>query len=345
MTIIGNKCMQVVLALGLALQASIAFAAPEKAQPKIQVISLASAGASYNFAVYSGVDLNRANASIRRAVIFQHGIRRDADRYFSVGMHSFAAAQLDVTETMLLAPAFLTASDKLVDDRIPLWRGDNWMQCQASAGGPVTVNSCAVLDDIARYITTGDRFPSLKEIIFIGHSAGAQLMQRYAVLNNAEDALRKAGISVRYVISSPSSYLYLDGNRPEGDGFAAVNSILCPGYNNFRYGPDNMVDYGQGHDGEQLFKRYAARDVIYLVGAQDNNPNHRVLDKSCGAALQGTDRLDRQRNYLRYEQFLARKWRTPVKREHVEVPGTGHEAAGIFESGAVAAKIFRTAGK
>jgi hypothetical protein len=96
---------------------------------------------------------------------------------------------------------------------------------------------------------------------------------------------------VRYVISSPSSYLYLDGNRPEGEGFNPVSSILCPGYNNFRYGPDNMVDYGQGLDGEQLFKRYAARDVIYLVGAQDNNPNLPSLDKSCGAGMQGTDRL------------------------------------------------------
>ncbi|MCZ8284662.1 MAG: hypothetical protein O9353_04330, partial [Bacteroidia bacterium] len=89
----------------------------------------------------------------------------------------------------------------------------------------------------------------------------------------------------------------------------------------------------------------AARDVIYLVGAKDNNPNHRVLDKSCGAALQGTDRLDRQRTYLRYEQYLARKWLTSVRREHMEVPGAGHEAAGIFGSGAVAAKIFRTASK
>jgi hypothetical protein len=36
-----------------------------------------------------------------------------------------------------------------------------------------------------------------------------------------------------------------------------------------------MIPYGRGHDGEQLFKRYAARDVVYLVGAKDNNPHHR----------------------------------------------------------------------
>jgi pimeloyl-ACP methyl ester carboxylesterase len=352
MKVIGKTWVQLVLATGLVLQAVAALPAHAKApqgksarQPEAQIISLDSPRGSYNFAVYSGADLHLANTGIRRAVIFQHGIKRDADRYFDVGLKLLEAAHLDPSESLLLAPAFLTASDKPADDKIPLWRGDNWMQCQVSVSGPAAVNSCEALDGIAQYLTASNRFPALKEIIFIGHSAGAQLLQRYAVLNNAEDALRKAGIRVRYVISSPSSYLYLDANRPEGDSFAAVNSILCPGYNNYRYGPDNMVEYGQGLDGEQLFRRYAARDVTYLVGARDNNPSHRLLDKSCSAVLQGTDRVDRHKNYLRYEQFLARKWRVPVKREEMQVPGAGHEAAGIFESEAVAEKIFRSTGK
>ena len=343
MTFIRKQWFQIVVAMGVAFFAAPLLAASDKAAgqaPRMQVISLESAGAAYPFAVYANTDLGQPGAGIARAVVLLHGVRRDADRYFEVGQALLQAARLDASNTLLLAPHFLAPTDKSPDGNIPLWRGDNWMQCQP-ATGQEAVNSCGVLDGIARYLTTAKRFPALKEIIFIGHSAGAQLMQRYAVLNNSEEALRKAGIQVRYVVSSPSSYLYLDASRPEGEGFKAVNSILCPGYNNFRYGPDNMVPYGQGLDGEQLFKRYAARDVLYLVGAKDNNPNHRLLDKSCGAGMQGTDRLDRQRNYLRYEQFLAGKWQTPVKREAVEVPGAAHEAAGIFESGDVAAKIFR----
>lgn len=348
MKCIRKQWFPVIVAMGMAVFAAPLFAAADKAagqqQPREQVISLDAAGVSYPFAVYANTDLRQPGAGIGRAVILLHGLQRDADRYFGVGQALLQTAQLDASSTLLLAPHFLTPSDKLPDDKIPLWRGDNWMQCQP-ATGQEAVNSCGVLDGIARYLAAGGRFPALKEIVFIGHSAGAQLMQRYAVLNNSEEALRKAGISVRYVVSSPSSYLYLDASRPEGEGFKAVSSILCPGYNNFRYGPDNMVPYGQGRDGEQLFKRYAARDVVYLVGAKDNNPHHRALDKSCGAALQGTDRLDRQRNYLRYEQFLAQKWQTPVKRDTLEVPGAGHEAAGLFEPGDVAAKIFRPADK
>lgn len=346
MTCIRKQWFPVAVAMGLAFFAASLLAADKAAgeQPRAQVIGLEAAGVAYPFAVYSNSDLRQAGAGVRRAVVLVHGVRRDADRYFGVGQALLQIAQLDASNTLLLALHFLTPSDKSPDGNIPLWRGDNWMQCQP-ASGQEAVNSCGVLDGIARYLSTGGRFPALKEIVFIGHSAGGQLMQRYAVLNNTDEALRQAGIRVRYVISSPSSYLYLDASRPEGEGFKPVSSILCPGYNNFRYGPDNMVPYGQGLDGEQLFKRYAARDVLYLVGAKDNNPNHRVLDKSCGAALQGTDRLDRHRNYLRYEQFLARKWHTPVARGDMEVPGAGHEAAGIFESADVAAKIFRTVDK
>lgn len=343
MTRIRKQWFQVVVAIGLAFFGARLFAAFDKAAgepPREQIIDLEIAGATYPFAVYSNIDMSQPNADIHRAVVFLHGLQRDADRYFGVGLGLLKAAKLDASNTMLLVPHYLTASDASPDGNIPLWRGGNWMQCQPSRGKEA-INSCGVLDDIARYLSAGKRFPVLKEIIFIGHSAGGQLMQRYAVLNNSEETLRKAGIRVRYVVSSPSSYLYLDGNRPEGESFKPVNTILCPSYNNFRYGLLNMVPYGQGRDGEQLFKRYAARDVIYLVGALDNDPSYESLDKSCGAAIQGTDRLDRHRNYLRYEQFLALKWHTPVTREAMVVPGAGHEAADIFGSSAVAAKIFQ----
>ncbi|WP_457281569.1 alpha/beta fold hydrolase [Polaromonas sp. P5_D5] len=346
MTRARNRWLQLVVAMGLAFFGARLFAAADKAAgepPREQVIDLEAAGTAYPFAVYSNIDLRQPDAGIKRAVIFVHGVQRDADRYFGVGLGLLEAARLDASSTLLLVPHFLTASDTSPDGNIPLWRGGNWMQCQPSRGKEA-INSCGVLDDIARYLSAGKRFPVLKEIVFIGHSAGGQLMQRYAVLNNSEEGLRKSGIRVRYVVSSPSSYLYLDDSRPEGGSFKPVNSILCPGYNNFRYGLGNMVPYGQGLDGEQLFKRYAAREVLYLVGAQDNDPAYESLDKSCGAAMQGTDRLNRHRNYMRYEQFLAQKWQTPVTRAVMVVPDAGHEAAEIFESRDVAAKIFHAAG-
>jgi pimeloyl-ACP methyl ester carboxylesterase len=319
-------------------------AAASRAKPQMVALEDAATGKSFHFAIYSNIDLQKSDARIQRVIIFQHGLQRDADRYFAVALHLLDIAGKDPAENAVLAPKFAVPSDKVAGADMPLWHGGAWLQGHLSASGVSGIGSFSVIDDIARFVTAQGRFPALKEIIFVGHSAGAQLLQRYAVLNNSTELLQKAGISVRYVISSPSSYLYLDANRPKGAGFAPAGGILCPGYNNYRYGIKKMIEYGRGLDGEQLFRRYAARNVSYLVGAEDNDPNHPALDKACGARLEGTDRVDRHENYLRYEQFLSNKWNIPVKREHAQVPGAGHEAGDVFGS-PVAAEIVFGGGK
>ena len=79
-----------------------------------------------------------------------------------------------------------------------------------------------------------DRFPALKEVVVAGHSAGGQLVQRYAVVGRP--AARSAGL--RFVVSNPSSYLYFSDERPQGDGrFAAPSdAAVCPQYNRWKYG-------------------------------------------------------------------------------------------------------------
>ena len=71
--------------------------------------------------------------------------------------------------------------------------------------------------------------------------------------------------------------------------------------------------------------RYAARDVTYLLGGADNNPEHR-LDKTCGAEAQGSTRLARGTAYLQYEFLLASRGGKPVTLHRAgEVRGVGHD--------------------
>jgi pimeloyl-ACP methyl ester carboxylesterase len=350
---IGKQWFRIVaasVAAGLLLPMAAVQAEAKTSEAKPQIVALEDAGVEkrFNFAIYANIDLQKSDAKIQRVIIFQHGLKRDADRYFEVATHLLDIAGKDPAENAVLAPNFAVPSDNAAGDNMPLWHGSAWLQGHPSSSGVTGISSFSVIDDIARFVTAPGRFPALKEIIFIGHSAGAQLLQRYAVLNKVAESLQKSGISVRYVISSPSSYLYLDANRPNGDvsgiahdvNFAPAGNILCPGYDNYRYGIKKMIAYGRGLDGEQLFRRYAARNVTYLVGAEDNNPNHPLLDKSCGARLEGSGRANRQENYLRYEQFLSNKWGIPVKREHAQVPGAGHEADEVFGSSIAAEKVF-----
>lgn len=307
-----------------------------------QTIEIGSAASPYPFVVYASADLKQSSAGIERAVVIVHGVKRNADDYYETGLKLMHKADIAPESTVLLAPNFLTQKDSPGIADLPLWGKDTWMQGEASQAGHVGVTSFQALDDIVGYLSDHKRFPALKEIVLIGHSAGAQLMQRYAVFNNKDAVLQRAGVSIRYVISSPSSYVYFDAARPQGPGFVQPAATSCSTYNQYRYGLDQPPAYlkVQNLDGKQLFQRYAARNVTYLVGSDDNDPNHKFLDKDCGAEAEGESRVVRQHNYMGYEQYLAQKWQVAVHHPEFEVQGVAHSANGIYSSQIAAERLF-----
>ena len=78
----------------------------------------------------------------------------------------------------------------------------------------------------------------------------------------------------------------------------------------------------------RLEQAYVSRDITYLLGQQDTDPNHPALDKSCAAEAQGAYRLIRGHYY-----FDDLQQRHPQLRQTlVEVPGVGHNGDGMFTS-------------
>jgi hypothetical protein len=307
-----------------------------------QIVRLGHDDGAYPFLVYANADLYNPPNTLQRAVVIVHGVQRDGDQYFKTGRKLMGNAQLSGDSTLLLAPNFLTPTDAGVSDDMPLWPRDKWMHGIESQFGHKGIPAFRVLDDLVAYLSDRQRYPALKEIVMVSHSAGAQLMQRYAVVNDLDAGLKARGITIRYVIASPSSYLYLDENRLQEGTFAPVVTILCPSYSRYRYGIEGAPPYllAQHLSGRQLFARYAARDVTYLVGAQDNSPTSRVLDNSCGANYQGATRLERQLAYVGYEGFLSHKWQVPLRHPQYTVPGIGHNAARLFGDKDVARILF-----
>ena len=307
-----------------------------------QTLRLGRDSNAYPFRFYANADLYQPPKGIERAVVILHGVQRDADKYFETGRKLLGNAGLSADQTLLLAPNFLTPTDPGVGDDMPLWPRDKWMHGIESQSGHTGISGFQVLDDLVYYLSDRQHFPALKEIVMVSHSAGAQLMQRYAVVNNLDAGLKARGIRIRYIIASPSSYLYFDDNRLQVGGFAPVATVICPSYGRYRYGLDGAPAYLQAQQlsDQQLFARYAARDVTYLVGAKDNNPNSRVMDSSCGANYQGQTRVERQLIYIAYERFLAKKWQTPISHPQHSIPGLGHSAPQLFRDEKVARIIF-----
>ena len=307
-------------------------ASPASKSPAWQRVRLGRGDRQYYFPVYANHDLSGDLSAIRQVVFIFHGLQRNGDNYFDAGQKLLAASGRDPAEVLLLAPNYPGVPDKDKGfDGMPVWGTTDWAAGLDARGVGFDLSSFAVIDDLMVWLADRARMPELGTIIVAGHSAGGQLVQRYAALNRVDEGIRSSGMDVRYVVANPSSYLYFNALRPAGDRFADYDRALCPGYDDYRYGMQHMIPYAAGTNGQTLFKRYAYRAVTYLLGTADNDPNHRVIDKSCPAQAQGATRLARGRAYMRYERVLAGK---AARIHHLayEVNGVGHDQAGMFGS-------------
>ncbi|KWV80348.1 hypothetical protein PFLL34_01384 [Pseudomonas fluorescens] len=261
---------------------------------------------------------------VTRALIIVHGRLRNAQTYLQSGIDAAAHAGVGGS-TLVIAPQFLNQADvkrNHLDDQVLRWKGNDWMAGEASTG-PRQISSYGALDQIIKHLGNRTLFPALKEIVVAGHSGGGQVVQRFALTGHDHPLLNTEGIRLRYVVANPSSYAYFSPQRP-----VKFDIANCPGFNDWKYGMQNLPDYVGDRGAQQLEQDYVSRDITYLLGQQDTDPNHPALDKSCEAETQGAYRLLRGHNYFDYL-----KQRHPqLGHRLVEVPGVGHDGDKMFTS-------------
>lgn len=214
---------------------------------------------------------------IERAVIVLHGRLRNAQTYLR-SIERAANQSKERSKTLLIAPQFLDEKDIVahhLPESILRWRQNSWME-GATATNPKPVSSFLVLDHILKRLSDSKLFPNLKEVVIAGHSGGAQVVQRYAMIGGKEDALlQREGVKLRYVIANPSSYAYFDAERPE-----PVTAQNCPDFDEWKYGLNKMPFYSGKEKPADIEKNYVKRDITYLMGELDTDRNHPALDKT-----------------------------------------------------------------
>lgn len=270
---------------------------------------------------------------VQRALIIVHGRLRNAQTYLHSGERAAEQAGQRAT-TLVIAPQLLNQDDIArhhLPDVLLHWKGNDWM-AGAPSSGPVTLSSYAALDAILQRLSDRKRYPALKQVVIAGHSGGAQVVQRYALLTGEHAELKQAGIGLRYVIANPSSYAYFDAWRP-----VQVVKDNCPGFNDWKYGLQKLPAYAAGHSARELEQRYVQRDITYLLGQQDIDPQHPALDKGCAAEAQGAYRLIRGHNYFDY---LRQRHPQGLMQRVVEVPGVGHDGDKMLTSPEGQAALF-----
>ncbi|AIB38681.1 MULTISPECIES: hypothetical protein [Pseudomonas] len=269
-------------------------------------------------------DWRKPLPQVTRALVIVHGRLRNAQTYLQSAEDAAAHAG-QAANTLVIAPQFLNASDvkrNHLDNQVLRWKGNDWM-AGAPSTAPGQISAYGALDQIIKHLGNRTLFPALKEIVVAGHSGGGQVVQRFALTGHDHPTLRTEGIRLRYVVANPSSYAYFTAQRP-----VQFDTASCPGFNDWKYGLQHLPAYAKGQSAEQLEQAYVSRNITYLLGQQDTDPNHPALDKSCAAETQGAYRLIRGHNYFDYL-----KQRHPqLSHTLVEVPGVGHNGDGMFTS-------------
>jgi hypothetical protein len=277
--------------------------------------------------VYRTYPLDKKNSKITRALIVVHGAGRDADNYFRTALAAaFLASAFE--DTIVISPRFASnngrgCNDKLDQNEIN-WScsGDSWRSGGQATGSKLT--SYDLMDEILRKLARKDDFPNLKVIVVSGHSAGGQYVTRYEMANRVHDTL---GIPINYVVSNPSSYAYVDPERPTGANSelrAFGDARNCTTYDNWPYGLKNRSGYTANIPDDQLRKQLAARGATYLLGELDILPLG-GFDSSCPAMAQGPTRLARGQAFVNY---VNQKYKAQHK--VIVIPLCGHNARCMF---------------
>jgi pimeloyl-ACP methyl ester carboxylesterase len=318
--------------------------------------------------VFRSYSLQQRNERVTRALIFVHGIKRDADNHFRTELASaFLAGHLD--DTVLIAPRFASNSStpgneagNCADVLAPHeanWFCENKRPDTWRSGGPEVTHtelaSFDLMDEILRRLSDRQIFPNLRNIVVAGHSAGGQFVNRYAMTSPIHDL---PGINISYVVANPSSYAYLDAKRPTASALPTTISSSapgfqppmpanppppflafddernCTGFDDWPYGLKNRSGYANRITGEQIKAQAAARSVTYLLGDSDILPSG-VFDISCPAVAQGPTRLARG---LAYAKFMNEVY--GAHHETIVVPFCGHSARCLFTADVALPVIF-----
>ena len=282
-------------------------------------------GSGVYLPVFSTHSLATGDQSVSRGLIVVHGNNRNPDTYFDSGVLAVADGGV-VGTTAVVAPHFQTDDDNPQSDE-PRWSSPGWKRgnLSLSEGPSPRVSSYTALDSIVQIFLNTSRFPAMREIVVTGHSAGGQVLHRFAATSQVEEGAR-AGVTFRYVVANPSTYLYLGPERAAPQGTFAMPGAGCADYNEWHYGLEDRNTYAGALEADTIRAQLSRRDVRILIG--DADTLSASLDQSCGANLQGVNRYVRGQTLVRFMDVLY------DGHSHVEtiVSGVGHSNRSMWTS-------------
>ncbi|MBU2114358.1 MAG: Ig domain-containing protein [Gammaproteobacteria bacterium] len=286
--------------------------------------------------LYSNYRLDQHNANLNKVLFVIHGSSRN-------GMAARDALSLAINgrnaKTLIIAPRFKAISAGDTSTTYPLdhaeWGSEGWIKGNVTKNktGTTRLSSFSVMDHLISSYSASSYFPGIKSATLVGHSAGGQFTQRYALASKINPS------NLAYVVVNPGNLTYLNAYRPSGSVNDPSFSIPldCSGYDIYKYGltDKDITTYLRGRTTQQLITQYLARDVTYLIGQNDvyNTPG---LNTSCKAQKQGDNRYERSKYFFAH----LNKYFANNSHRFFEVPNVGHSSLGMYGSEQGLASLF-----
>jgi len=312
--------------------------------PEYRLNITTESGKPVTFPFYASQDITKGGSSYKKAVIFSHGGLRDADKYFCLGL-SLLKTELIRGEILLITPSFRYHSD--VDYKYTRQYSDlYWNSSKGPAGGDVysgdwrngapadpasgeiigrrrsqmvkaggEISSYTILDRFVQTVTDKKYYPNIGGVTVAAHSAGGQLVQRYALMTHLLSRSEPVMVAkLDFIVANPSSYAYMDSRRwkytcgnctcgdddctcdgactwdestlelatydPADAGFVCSQAVAT----NWGYGVSNFeaFQYVEDRNVTEAIEDFPQRSVSYLAGQNDTcNNNLATCEASC----------------------------------------------------------------
>ncbi|MBO62615.1 MAG: hypothetical protein CMG33_03725 [Candidatus Marinimicrobia bacterium] len=300
-------------------------------QPTIPVhrISYSVGGHTLTIPYFRNLAIGETWENVKTAIISIHGAGRNAEDHFEL-LSALAATNETIDSTMIIAPLYLLESDVEsagLDSTVLFWPSNDWnagdlSRSTGSNPRPAQISAFSVIDSIFHRIVQHNT--NVEKIIFTGHSAGSQMVVRYAAGGRAQDdILQEQDIEFQYVSTNTPSFLYLDSLRVIDENSAPFQFAFqygCGTANYYKYGLENMNAYMEETGATTIRNNYMNRNVIYLVGEFDTGGQ----SDNCARDIQGEDRLIRSFIFFSY---LGNYYGDPVYQNHrlAEIPNAYHD--------------------
>ncbi len=276
---------------------------------------------------YRNISLDSTSEHIKYAIVSLHGDGRNSYEHFSVITQLTTSVGLQ-DSTILLAPTYPIQDDinqYNLGDNVLYWPDGDWNAGDLSRNTqsnprPFRISSFSTVDTI--YHRLAENNPNLKKIVLTGHSAGSQMVVRYAAGGRAQGALGENNIEFVYVPVNTPSFLYYDGNRvlDEATEVFDFGPTGCTSANQYKYGLDNLNQYMETTGETTIIDRFKLANTTYLIGQYDFGGQ----TNTCARMVQGYSRLIRTHIYFSYIGYF---YGDTIYNNHrmAEIPGASHD--------------------